>query len=104
MHYFCMILLFSISNNKLPISVTPAAVIFSLQARSRKVAEARDAMFSGVPINFTENRSVLHIALRNRSNKPITVGGSDVMPGVNAVLDHMKQFCQQVKLGTKALV
>lgn len=51
------------------------------------------------PINFTENRSVLHIALRNRSNKPIQVNGSDVMPGVNAVLEHMKQFCDQIISG-----
>ncbi|KAA0192387.1 hypothetical protein HAZT_HAZT002417 [Hyalella azteca] len=70
-----------------------------VQARSRKVPEARDAMFSGAPINFTESRSVLHVALRNRSNTPITVGGQDVMPGVNAVLDHMEQFCDQVISG-----
>lgn len=53
-------------------------------------------MFSGEKINFTENRAVLHIALRNRSNTPIMVGGQDVMPGVNAVLDHMKEFCGKV--------
>lgn len=59
---------------------------------------ARDAMFSGETINFTEQRAVLHIALRNRSNKPINVDGKDVMPEVNAVLKHMKEFCQQVDL------
>ncbi|KAF2360534.1 Phosphoglucose isomerase (PGI) [Trinorchestia longiramus] len=69
-------------------------------ARSRKVPEARDAMFTGAPINFTESRSVLHVALRNRSNKPIVVGGDDVMPGVNAVLKHMKEFCEQVISGS----
>ena len=53
-------------------------------------------MFSGERINFTENRAVLHIALRNRSNNPILVDGKDVMPGVNAVLDHLKEFTQQV--------
>lgn len=58
--------------------------------------QARDAMFAGEKINFTENRAVLHIALRNRSNNPINVDGKDVMPGVNAVLEHMKQFSNQV--------
>lgn len=58
---------------------------------------ARDDMFSGKKINFTENRAVLHIALRNRSNKPIEVDGNDVMPEVNKVLDHMKEFTNQVK-------
>lgn len=53
-------------------------------------------MFSGAKINFTENRSVLHIALRNRSNVAIEVDGKDVMPSVNAVLDHMKDFCNRV--------
>ena len=43
-------------------------------------------MFSGEKINFTEDRAVLHIALRNRSNKPINVNGNDVMPAVNGVL------------------
>jgi len=66
-------------------------------ARARKVEAARDAMFRGDKINFTENRAVLHIALRNRDKgKSILVDGKDVMPDVNAVLDHMKQFCQQV--------
>ena len=59
--------------------------------------ESRDAMFSGQRINFTEDRAVLHIALRNRANSPIMVGGADVMPGVNAVLDHIKEFCGQVR-------
>ncbi|KAG8273633.1 hypothetical protein J6590_016956 [Homalodisca vitripennis] len=66
------------------------------EARARKVEAARDAMFSGAEINFTEHRAVLHTALRNRSNKPILVGGKDVMPEVNGVLQHMKEFCQQV--------
>lgn len=53
-------------------------------------------MFSGERINVTENRPVLHIALRNRSNKPIEVNGQDVMPEVNSVLKHMKEFSEQV--------
>lgn len=65
-------------------------------ARQAGVEAYTKAMFSGEHINFTENRSVLHVALRNRSNKPILVDGKDVMPEVNAVLEHMKQFCRQV--------
>jgi glucose-6-phosphate isomerase len=56
-------------------------------------------MFSGEKINFTEDRAVLHVALRNRSNVPIKVEGEDVMPGVNAVLAHMKEFCEEVISG-----
>ena len=58
--------------------------------------ESRDAMFGGQKINFTENRAVLHTALRNRSNRPVLVDGVDVMPDVRAVLDHMKEFCNEV--------
>ncbi|XP_014368400.2 glucose-6-phosphate isomerase [Papilio machaon] len=68
-------------------------------AKSRGVEQARDAMFSGEKINFTENRAVLHIALRNRQNRPILVNGADVTPDVNAVLAHMKEFSQQVISG-----
>ncbi|ROT65617.1 glucose-6-phosphate isomerase [Penaeus vannamei] len=68
-------------------------------ARARNVEKSRDAMFSGEKINFTENRAVLHIALRNRSNAPVMVDGSDVMPAVNAVLAHMKDFCGRVISG-----
>jgi glucose-6-phosphate isomerase len=53
-------------------------------------------MFGGDVINITEKRPVLHIALRNRSNKPILVNGQDVMPDVNSVLKHMKEFTEQV--------
>ncbi len=56
-------------------------------------------MFSGEKINTTENRAVLHIALRNRSNSPILVDGKDVMPEVNAVLKHMEEFSTQVRSG-----
>ncbi|UVK78026.1 MAG: glucose-6-phosphate isomerase [Sodalis sp. Fse] len=54
------------------------------------------SMFSGEKINRSENRAVLHIALRNRSNTPILVDGKDVMPEVNTVLAKMKQFCERV--------
>uniref|UniRef100_W5LP71 Glucose-6-phosphate isomerase n=1 Tax=Astyanax mexicanus TaxID=7994 RepID=W5LP71_ASTMX len=68
-------------------------------AKSRGVEAARDKMFSGEKINFTEGRAVLHVALRNRSNTPITVDGKDVMPEVNKVLDKMKGFCHKVRSG-----
>lgn len=68
-------------------------------AKSRGVEAARDNMFSGSKINYTENRAVLHVALRNRSNTPIKVDGKDVMPEVNRVLDKMKSFCQRVRSG-----
>ena len=69
-----------------------------LQARAREIETAKSAMFNGEKINFTENRAVLHIALRNRSNTSILVDGKDVMPDVNAVLDHMKNFTNEVSL------
>jgi glucose-6-phosphate isomerase len=56
-------------------------------------------MFTGEKINITENRAVLHIALRNRSNRPILVDGKDVMPEVNAVLAHMEKFSKAVRSG-----
>lgn len=73
-------------------------LLFNL-ARSRQVEAARDAMFSGQKINFTEDRAVLHIALRNRTNRPILVDGKDVTSDVNAVLEHMKQFTNSVLSG-----
>jgi len=54
------------------------SVCVKFQAKARHVAEFRDAMFRGDRINFTEGRSVLHVALRNRSNKPIMCDGKDV--------------------------
>ncbi|MEG9498850.1 glucose-6-phosphate isomerase [Mannheimia indoligenes] len=60
---------------------------------------AKKAMFSGQKINRTENRAVLHVALRNRSNTPIAVDGKDVMPEVNAVLAKMKAFSERVISG-----
>src|SRR3954471_15446234 len=56
-------------------------------------------MFSGEKINVTEDRAVLHVALRNRSNRPILVDGKDVMPEVNAVLKHMREFTEAVRSG-----
>lgn len=61
--------------------------------------EAIESMFTGEKINATEDRAVLHVALRNRSNTPILVDGKDVMPEVNAVLDQMKAFSESIISG-----
>ena len=68
-------------------------------ARERGLKEKIDDMFSGKKINATENRAVLHIALRNRGNTPIYVDGRDVMPKINATLEKMKDFSEAVRLG-----
>ncbi len=65
-------------------------------ARDCAVKEATEDMFTGVKINRTEDRAVLHTALRNRSNTPVMVDGKDVMPEVNAVLEKMKTFCHRI--------
>ncbi|CAK6958813.1 glucose-6-phosphate isomerase b [Scomber scombrus] len=67
--------------------------------KSRGIEAAREKMFAGDKINFTEGRAVLHVALRNRSNTPIKVDGKDVMPEVNKVLEKMKGFCHRVRSG-----
>jgi glucose-6-phosphate isomerase len=59
-----------------------------------------DRMFTGRKINITEDRAVLHVALRNRSNRPILVDGKDVMPDVLAVLSHMREFSEAVRSGS----
>lgn len=68
-------------------------------ANECQLKEAIEQMFKGAKINQTENRSVLHIALRNRSNTPILVDGKDVMPDVNEVLQKMKAFSEQIISG-----
>ncbi len=68
-------------------------------AEAADVAGLRERMFAGKPINTTENRAVLHVALRNRANRPIIVDGADVMPAVNAVLAHMQAFAGAVRSG-----
>ncbi|WP_438288353.1 glucose-6-phosphate isomerase [Edwardsiella tarda] len=75
-----------------------AETLEKLQALAREtdLSSAIAAMFAGEKINRTEDRAVLHVALRNRSNTPIYVDGHDVMPQVNAVLAKMKQFCARV--------
>ncbi len=66
-----------------------------------QLTDAIEKMFSGEKINETENRAVLHIALRNRSNRPILVDGEDVMPKVRKELEHMKQFTDDIHAGKR---
>ncbi len=68
-------------------------------ARERKVAERRDAMFRGEKINVSENRAVLHVALRAPRQEVIEVDGHNVVPDVHAVLDRMTAFADKVRNG-----
>src|SRR5664279_6602754 len=72
--------------------------LFELAQESR-LEDAIRAMFAGEKINHTENRSVLHTALRNFSGEPIFVDGKDVMPEVVQELEHMKSFSQKIHSG-----
>ncbi|KJG12217.1 glucose-6-phosphate isomerase [Photobacterium iliopiscarium] len=72
--------------------------LFALAKETELDAAIAD-MFNGVKINRTEDRAVLHVALRNRSNTPIIVDGEDVMPAVNAVLAKMESFTNRIVSG-----
>jgi glucose-6-phosphate isomerase len=89
-------LLFDFSKNR--IDETTVDLLADL-ARASGVPEAARAMFTGEKINWTEDRAVLHVALRNRAGSPIEVDGEDVMPEVNAVLQKMKAFSEAVRSG-----
>jgi glucose-6-phosphate isomerase len=89
-------ILFDFSKNR--ITHTTLALLLAL-ARQADLDLAIEAMFSGAKINTTEERAVLHVALRNRSNRPILVDGEDVMPAVNAVLAKMRRFSEAVRSG-----
>jgi glucose-6-phosphate isomerase len=65
-----------------------------------RLQQAIEDMFSGKKINLSEDRAVLHVALRNRSNRPIYVDGRDVMPGVNQVLSRMRRFSDRIRQGS----
>ena len=80
------------------VTVETMTLLFDL-ARQARVFEWRDKMFAGEKINRTEDRAVLHVALRNRSSAPILVDGKDVMPEVNAVLAKMRAFTDSVRSG-----
>jgi glucose-6-phosphate isomerase len=89
-------LLLDYSKNILTDATLP--LLFDL-ARQAELPLWTERMFAGEKINFTENRAVLHTALRNRANRPVKVDGKDVMPAVNAVLAHMRSFSEQVRSG-----
>ena len=74
------------------------AALFNL-ARERGLKEKIADMFAGKKINTTENRAVLHTALRNRADTPIYVDGRDVMPQIDAALDKIRDFSEAVRLG-----
>lgn len=68
-------------------------------AEAVQLGEAIERMFGGEKINVTEDRAVLHTALRNRSSRPVLVDGRDVMPAVQAVLGRMATFARKVRTG-----
>jgi glucose-6-phosphate isomerase len=89
-------ILFDYSKNR--ITQETISLLIEL-ARQADLAAKIEAMFSGEKINTTENRAVLHVALRNRANRPIRVDGEDVMPEVNRVLAKMRSFSEAVRSG-----
>ncbi|MDB5793755.1 MAG: glucose-6-phosphate isomerase [Noviherbaspirillum sp.] len=89
-------LLLDYSKNR--VDDTTMRLLVSL-ARERELEERRDAMFSGRKINLTEDRAVLHTALRAPRTESLLVNGQDVMQEVHAVLDHMKAFSDSVRSG-----
>ncbi len=89
-------LLFDYSKNR--ITEQTMGLLFDL-AKQAELPVWIEKMFQGEKINFTEKRAVLHVALRNRSNRPILVDGEDVMPKVNAELAKMKRFTDRLRSG-----
>ncbi|MEM7030391.1 MAG: glucose-6-phosphate isomerase [Chloroflexota bacterium] len=89
-------ILFDFSKNRITSETMTLLVDLAKQADLPSYIEA---MFSGQKINNTENRAVLHTALRNQANHPVMVDGQDVMPAVNRVLDHMRSFSEAVRNG-----
>jgi glucose-6-phosphate isomerase len=90
-------ILVDFSKNRIPDEVFEALLQL---AQETALSQAIESMFTGKAINQTENRAVLHTALRNRSNTPVYVDGQDVMPEVNQVLSQMKAFATQIHQGT----
>src|SRR3954451_25342258 len=90
-------ILLDFSKNRITEKTLP--LLYQL-AREAGLPAMIEKMFTGQKINTTEDRAVLHVALRNRSNTPILVDGKDVMPEVNAVLAHMRQFSDQIRGGS----
>jgi glucose-6-phosphate isomerase len=79
---------------------TPETVaLLCALAREVGLEAHRDRMFAGERVNSTEGRAVLHVALRNRSRRPVHVEGADVMPDVRAALEHMRRASDAVRSG-----
>lgn len=89
-------MLFDFSKNFLTDETLP---LLTKLAQEAKLEELRDDMFKGEKINFTEKRAVYHVALRNTKNEPMQVDGKSVVEEVNGVLEHMKEFSEQVRSG-----
>jgi glucose-6-phosphate isomerase len=92
----CDDLLLDYSKNRITEETMP--LLFDL-ARECGIPAYIERMFNGEKINFTEQRAVLHTALRNRSNTPVMVDGENVMPEINRVLDKMRSFTERVRQG-----
>ena len=69
-------------------------------AKEANLEQLREEMFAGDKINFTEKRAVYHVALRNVTNQPMAVDGKSVVEETNAVLEHMKEFSEQIRSGS----
>ncbi|KAL8914548.1 MAG: hypothetical protein Q9171_000901 [Xanthocarpia ochracea] len=89
-------ILFDFSKNFIEESTVDLLVQLAKEAQLEKL---RDDMFAGEKINFTENRAVYHVALRNVTDEPMQVDGQSVVEDVNEVLGHMKDFSNQVRSG-----
>ncbi|CAK4033245.1 Glucose-6-phosphate isomerase [Lecanosticta acicola] len=89
-------ILFDFSKNFITQETLPKLVKLAQEA---KLEELREDMFKGEKINFTEKRAVYHVALRNVKNEPMQVDGKSVVEEVNGVLEHMKEFSEQVRSG-----
>lgn len=89
-------ILFDFSKNFLTDETLSLLVNLAKEANLEKL---REDMFNGDPINFTENRAVYHVALRNVDNETMQVNGKSVVEDVNSVLQHMKEFSEQVRSG-----
>jgi glucose-6-phosphate isomerase len=86
--------LFDFSKNR----VTEETISLLIKlAEKCSMKEEIERMFNGEKINETENRAVLHVALRNRSGKPVVLDGKDVMPDVLAVIDRMKDISEKIR-------
>jgi glucose-6-phosphate isomerase len=89
-------IIFDFSKNFLTDETLPNLVKLAQEA---KLEELRDEMFAGEKINFTEKRAVYHVALRNVKGEKMQVDGQSVVEGVDEVLQHMKEFSEQVRSG-----